>query len=678
MSRYSNFTLNSGEYVPQYAGSPLNVINDTNTELQNRHYRNIADMSALDLALKQMQSKAVGKGQEYIANQIGQVSSALQDLAANGAENSTAKVAALRNQFLGDQGVLRSMEVAQAYNKFLEEKKKTPNPLYNKQLEQDILNTPVKDEQGNLTSVYSNPLDFKLQSTLNYMAKQDDVVKPLTADSWQGDLKVAKSVAGLAGMTDNEFLQTTKGKELSKSKVEKYLFAPAPNAPEGLGWKSYKDSPEYIQQSEMLSMSDKDIKAELLSRGLAKVYTDIDKQFIRNPMKEGAKVTGGENSTAPTVTVPSPAVIRNIDTLNRLQKSNWGSADDITKKGIKKDFIDKSLDFLTNELEDILATTKSVVSGTRDEVKSLRAKRKEEILNGDNIDAIKTQQALEDAKVVFDVFGLTKSEPTLKFKGFESTIPGRQPRQVVKPKDMAKEELLDLASSPKGKEMIKAYQEMYQKIRYDMPFIQIPVEEGARQANEDFIRGTFDNRQIIDPSTGKALTMRDEKGNVRPEFVDLHTALIKKEAIYNGRFTPQNLLTQSKGADKKFVRGLKITIPTEEGKNSKEYFVSELPGLTKPSDINENVLWNKATEKPGAQASVGKDVKVQTLITPEQKENVFNEQSPKWVLDFPQLTKEMFMSGQAVIVTLPNGDTVPFMNYTKAAEYLANNGIILD
>jgi len=278
MSRYSDLTLNNGEYVQQYAGSPLDVVNNVDSELQNRHYRNISEMSALDLALKQMQSKAVGKGQEYIADQVGQVSQELQNLASNGAENSSAKVAALKNQFLGDQGILRSMEVSQAYNKFLEEKKKTPNPLYNKQLEQDILNTPVKDENGNLTSVYSNPLDFGLEGTLNYLNKQQDVLSGLTADSYETDLKKAMELEKKKlgnRFNETEFFETNTVKALTKNKIDRFIEKQG-------GWELYKQSPEFKQQLKYSGKTEEQLKEELKSVGYSKMFSDLKRDYIKN------------------------------------------------------------------------------------------------------------------------------------------------------------------------------------------------------------------------------------------------------------------------------------------------------------------------------------------------------------------------------------------------------------
>lgn len=112
MSRYSNFTLNSGEYVPQYAGSPLNVVNDTNTELQNRHYKNIDDLSNIQIALQQTKAQLGEAQRPYVDAQAAQIEEALQQFAKSGAENSTAKVNELARRFKGDEQLMRMVNYA--------------------------------------------------------------------------------------------------------------------------------------------------------------------------------------------------------------------------------------------------------------------------------------------------------------------------------------------------------------------------------------------------------------------------------------------------------------------------------------------------------------------------------------------------------------------------------------
>jgi hypothetical protein len=113
MADYRDFALNSGEYIPQYVGSPLDTINQTNQQLQERHYKNIADLSNTQIALANMASK-LGEGQRsYLENQAKEIEETLSQFASTGAENATAKVSMLSRRLLGDEKLNRMMNAAQ-------------------------------------------------------------------------------------------------------------------------------------------------------------------------------------------------------------------------------------------------------------------------------------------------------------------------------------------------------------------------------------------------------------------------------------------------------------------------------------------------------------------------------------------------------------------------------------
>jgi len=112
MGRYDGFNLNSGEYVPQYAGSALDVVDNVNTELQNRHYKNINDLSNIQIALQQTKAQLGEAQRPYVDEQAKQIEEALQQFAKSGAENSTAKVNELARRFKGDEQLMRMVNYA--------------------------------------------------------------------------------------------------------------------------------------------------------------------------------------------------------------------------------------------------------------------------------------------------------------------------------------------------------------------------------------------------------------------------------------------------------------------------------------------------------------------------------------------------------------------------------------
>lgn len=678
MANYSDFTLNSGEYVPQYAGSPIDDIQQTSQVLQNRHYENIAEASVLELALKQMQSKALPGAKEYLATHVGQVSAELENLAQNGAENSTAKVLALKNRMLGDQGILAVGQRATEYDKFLEAKARQKDPVYDKNKEKALLAASVVNpETGELSPEYASKFDLNSEERLDYLAKKDEIVAPIRSDISETDLAKAMEIEKKKKLgnriTDLEFFKTQTVEKLTREKVRNYIDK------EG-GWENYKASSEYLQEKQFGGKdggpkSDAEIKADLLSRGYAKAFSSQHNDYIKNS-SFGTTPAGATTDPNADLTVPVPAAIRVQD-----QEKNY-DPDNITKEGVKKTFWDKSLEVLTlygaEAVNDIklldLNMTEEDLKKAQNINKDITQKKMTLFYGkGDQIDAAKTTQAVKDFRVVMDVAGYSKPGLGIGLGGKHSAANAKGSTAS----GMTDKEILALASSREGQKMIQDYKAAYEGIRYNFPINEIPVDEQVRQANEDFTRGTFDNRQIIDPATGELYTsMRDENGKTRADLEDLHQALIKKTAIYTGRFTPQNLYTQTGTGSRNFTRAIRVMVPNEDGKQSKEYILSELPTLTSQADFNENILWNKATVQPGAEQTVAKGIKVQNLVTAAQKENEWARNGAKWALDHG-LTKDQFMSGQGVMLTI-NGETLPFGSYTAAAQYLTEQGISLE
>lgn len=278
MGYYSDLQFNNGDYIPTYSGLPLDTIQKTGDVLSGRHYQNLAEANRLALIKANALANALPGAKDYIESNFKDIEGAIEHIAQNGGENYTGKLNAIANRFMTDQGMLAAADKAAKYNEF----KKTRDalttqgfdPLWDKDLEQQYLNSSVIDpETKQLSSLYSNPFNLTAERTLNYMEKMDKVLDPLQANAWETSLKQA---ATKEGMTLPAFLQSTKGKALTAEKVRNYIDNQG-------GWEVYKDSPEFRQQFGMRKMSKDQIYNELLSRGLAKVYSQYDNQYIQDP-----------------------------------------------------------------------------------------------------------------------------------------------------------------------------------------------------------------------------------------------------------------------------------------------------------------------------------------------------------------------------------------------------------
>lgn len=561
MSKYQNFTLNNGEYVPQYAGSALDVINDTNTTLQNRHYQNISEMSALDLALKQMQSKAVGKGQEYIADQVKQVSQELQNLATNGAENSTAKVAALKNQFLGDQGILRSMEVAQAYNKFLEEKKKTPNPLYNKQLEQDILTTPVKDEDGNLSSVYSNPLDFGLESTLNYLNKQQDVLSGLTPDSYETDLKKAIELERKKlgnRFNETEFFETNTVKALTKNKIDNFIDKQG-------GWELYKQSPEYKQQLKYSGKTEDEIKQELKSVGYSKIFNELKRDYIKN----SAYGTESNNGSA---SFPYPNT-SGLDPATEIERNKPNLPWDLNslRKIVGDEYNERQFGF------------SPIVT----------PKQKEDEANKNAVDYLKA---------------------ALEYKGVKSLTNGPAAPGSELP-EMTDKEIEVYSKTPEGRKTIESFLNDVYTSELNNAYTNIALEPKDRSRLNAKIRTNPQSLLYFDEN-GK------EAKFASSEWDDL-TGGKFTEFEHSNTLSPLNIRAGKINKDVA-ASGLHTVIGKDKDGKPKVFYVAD-PADNNPVTRNTNIVYNKGYSKPGIEVPLEKGYSIKYLVGAQKMSALMNQ-----------------------------------------------------
>lgn len=292
---YDDLHFDNGPYVPQYAGAPLKEIQDTASELATRHYSNIAGLTQLGQYAHMLESKLLPGAKGYAKEQIGAIENALNELSRSGAENAGPAINTMAYNLNSDEKLMAGIQGAEAYKEFKKTRDQmTANgldPIWkgkgtDKDPEQAFLNASLIDSKtGKLHDLYSKPFDLRPERTLNYLEKQNKVLDNLKPETYETDLNKAWEMARAKGVHGAEFLESTTVKALTADKVKNFINKQG-------GWELYKDTPEYKQQSEIQGLKDDQIKAELISVGMSKVFTDMQKQFVKNPFTNNGKGTG--------------------------------------------------------------------------------------------------------------------------------------------------------------------------------------------------------------------------------------------------------------------------------------------------------------------------------------------------------------------------------------------------
>jgi hypothetical protein len=276
---FEGINLTDSKYIPQYAGLPLEAMERVGDDLQTRHYDNIAKLRQLELmGLQQAAATPSGGDKNYINSQVGGIQGALAEIAKTGGENATGKIGALATRFLGDEGMIRMKRNADQY-RAQQEKIATlgKSGIFNQKLTDEYLSKGSINPDGTYNDFMSTA-----QERLNYMKKQDELLEPFRADVTQGNLlgdmnttlnALGANFSGDLGSMPT-YLKTTAVKKLTMDKMGKWL--------DNGGWEGYKSSAEYEQQKNVLDMSDEDIKNELVARAEAKVFEEVDKQWMNN------------------------------------------------------------------------------------------------------------------------------------------------------------------------------------------------------------------------------------------------------------------------------------------------------------------------------------------------------------------------------------------------------------
>lgn len=294
MGRYDNLTFNSGEYIPQYAGLPLEEIQKSADTLAGRHYQNLASLNQLQLLREQYKSKMLSGAQSYVDEQFGDIDLALQDIAKNGGENATAKVAALTNRFLGDQGVLKGLQRAEEVQKEIELENNLiaqgKQPLRKKGQREALMQASMIDpETKKLNRLYETPYMSTVTPYENPVPHMEEIWKTINPDSIEGAIKGAKdsdirSLLGASmaeGMPDIPlFFESLTKAGITDTKITDNLK----NA-----WSSYQQTPAYKQALEYAEDPEAEKKRQadqFYKHGLLRVYNNISRQYMNNSIAD--------------------------------------------------------------------------------------------------------------------------------------------------------------------------------------------------------------------------------------------------------------------------------------------------------------------------------------------------------------------------------------------------------
>lgn len=649
MAKLEDFGFDNGEYVNTYAGIPLDQIQRTADTLASRHYQNIASASQLEILANQMKSKLLPGAKGYADSHINQINQALQEMAKNGGEHSTARINALATALQSDQGLLTGLQRANEYNQQSQLIDKMTaegqTPLYDTARREALANASVDHD------IYKAPYNSEVQPYLDPTPEMESIWKTVNPDSYEGDIRAAMQTApsSLIGQAFNGenpdlplFFEAIKTGGISGKKINEMLE----NA-----YSSFKNTKSFKQQTgNLVGKSEKEVKDEFLKHGLLRVFSNLQREYRPTPAWAGRGDTGTDNSPA-GVRSPLPALVRSkfntgVDTdridANGNMVPSWfqnfvGGSGLYNAESLKKD-----AEMYRGD------AAKATDPGQRD-LLIKQAEHMEKLAES----AGKSSQELTEAQ--------TKDMLTYARTAIE-VLAGQDSGKMTDAEVKAK------MSTPEGKALLDGYIKQYTDTRYHQPFINNIVDKKTRDANEDFAGANISQRGAFNERTGEYFeNFKDSKGNVHKELLPLSKAILDGKVKVEGYIDPKHAYTELVNGDESFTRGMRVQIPIDDKGNVDSYIISQLPGTTSPIDINENVLYNRATEVPGRWAKITPSMEVMSPASDEQKSVIWQRYGLK-----SGVPQEQFFNNEIVVVK-DGEDTKIFPNYTMAAQWLATN-----
>lgn len=280
MGLYSDLNLDNGVYIPQYAGAPLEEIKQTGDVLSERHYQNLAQANQLGILQHQVRANLLPGARSYADQHIAAVDEAIQDMAKNGGENSTARVNALVSTFSGDEKLIRAQQISQARQKDTaageEIRQKTGKAALYKQKYHDYVNAGVNSD------LYNMPYEASATTELNPLDDIQQVLKEMHPDSWQSPDLTPVANAKLSDLARQmragdidvpTFLRQAESAGLSQAKIDQLQknFVDA-----------YKLTPSYKQQKDYKGTSDEELADQIINYAPLKRFKQTGNNMIHN------------------------------------------------------------------------------------------------------------------------------------------------------------------------------------------------------------------------------------------------------------------------------------------------------------------------------------------------------------------------------------------------------------
>jgi hypothetical protein len=647
MGRYDNLNFNNGVRIDQYAGSPIQEIADTASQLSGRHYGNIAQLNQIQLLREQMKSKALPGAKTYF------------EMAQNGGENSTSKVSFLANKFLGDQGVLASQQHAAEYQKFLDSQKtlkaQGKNPIYNKALEQSYLNAPVVDPSTKqLHDLYSNPFKLNAEPYIEPVPIIDELWKPITPSSMESTLgqrdylmlsKLMPQVMDANGMVDMPlFYEMTKRQGISEQTIKKFTNAVK---------RQYMSSDAGKQLSELGeangTISDGQLNDLVLQRGLMRVFSNVDRQVVQNGLgddftRAALKGRANQSNTDGEVYIPLPA-----ETTAGFNVEDDFDVTDIKGGKVESSLTDETINLLGNEVI-VASNFGKLFTPTTNEYERDIIWRAGLDYNTNSLSEInqkKTKRAIELMKTAASVYG----------------------DGILDNMDMDDQKAQELLKTPKGLALLDKYKKEYGSARYHLPYIGLIPDKSDLELNDEWIKRTIESREVMDQN-GNYYSQLRKDDEVNDDLKNLSKAINENKVEYLGTTDPKHIFTD-KGGDN-FTRAVVV----KDLENDKIYYLGQPMGKTEQSDINTNVLYKKATYIKGAWNKL--DDKYEVIIpVGKTADELWGKYGLPASVQDTRVTEESFKDGNHILIRDDNDNVILAPNYDKAGKALADMGIKL-
>lgn len=285
---------------------PLDQVQETADTLATRHYQNLASASQLEILANNMKAKLLPGARDYVDKHINSLQSALQDMAKNGGENSTARINALATALQGDEPLLRGLQQAERVNKELDIEQQLlaqgKQPIRKTGVRESMMSAAIDSE------LYKTPYQSTVEPYENPVPHMESIWSKVNPDSIESMIRAAKNTeiskllpgAYVNGQLDLPlFFESVTKAGISPEKITGLLES---------AWSSYRQTPSYRQQKDLLGKDDKTMKKEFYDHGLIRVFENLSRDYKPTPAWAGNDGSGNSQQGSLPTTVPAQAL----------------------------------------------------------------------------------------------------------------------------------------------------------------------------------------------------------------------------------------------------------------------------------------------------------------------------------------------------------------------------------